>query len=124
MTPVIIASLGLLLGLVIVALIVLIVFRSLEISRNAENIPSASAPGAAGEAVAIQLQPYPRKDLVKLQYEARRTLTTYGWVDRQAGIVRIPVERAMSGMLAEGFPVRTEENAKREDQIEKGEPKT
>jgi hypothetical protein len=33
-------------------------------------------------------------------------LTTYGWVDRNAGVVRIPVERAKSLLLERGLPVR------------------
>jgi len=34
-------------------------------------------------------------------------LKSYGWVDRQAGVVRIPVERAMDILVQRGFPVRT-----------------
>ncbi len=35
-------------------------------------------------------------------------LHTYGWVDREAGVVRIPIERAM-GLIAErGLPARPE----------------
>ncbi len=37
--------------------------------------------------------------------ETRRTLETYGWVDRDRGIVRIPVRRAME-LLAESGRVR------------------
>ena len=33
-------------------------------------------------------------------------LTTYGWVDRQAGVVRIPIDVAMQQVLEEGLPVR------------------
>ncbi|MEZ5319201.1 MAG: hypothetical protein R2752_17505 [Vicinamibacterales bacterium] len=33
-------------------------------------------------------------------------LTTYGWVDRNAGTVRIPVERAKALLLERGLPTR------------------
>ena len=33
-------------------------------------------------------------------------LTTYGWVDQNAGTVRIPIERAKDLMLQRGFPTR------------------
>lgn len=33
-------------------------------------------------------------------------LDTYGWVNRKAGIVRIPISRAMALLLQKGFPVR------------------
>ncbi len=43
------------------------------------------------------------------QYKAAQDgmLTSYGGVDRQAGVVRIPIERAMDILLQRGFPVRT-----------------
>ena len=40
------------------------------------------------------------------------TLTTYGWVDRNTGVVRIPVERAKDLLLERGLPVRGSEPAK------------
>src|SRR5262245_19706558 len=42
-----------------------------------------------------RLQTDPRGDLQALRAGEDRTLTTYGWVDRNAGIVRIPIEQAM-----------------------------
>lgn len=33
-------------------------------------------------------------------------LTTYGWVDRNAGVVRIPIERAKELILERGLPSR------------------
>lgn len=35
------------------------------------------------------------EDLTANRASERETLTTYGWVDKKAGIVRIPVQRAM-----------------------------
>lgn len=35
-----------------------------------------------------------------------RTLQTYGWVDQNAGLVRIPIDRAKDLALERGFPVR------------------
>jgi hypothetical protein len=36
-------------------------------------------------------------------------LHSYGWVDQQAGVVRIPIDRAMTLLIERGLPVRTEE---------------
>jgi len=33
-------------------------------------------------------------------------LTTYGWVDQNAGVVRLPIERAKDLLLERGLPVR------------------
>jgi len=34
-------------------------------------------------------------------------LTSYGWIDRNGGVVRIPIDRAKALVLARGFPTRT-----------------
>jgi hypothetical protein len=46
-----------------------------------------------------------------LRREEDAILTTYGWVDRQAGVVRIPIDVAMKQVLEEGFPVRQPDSA-------------
>jgi hypothetical protein len=56
-----------------------------------------------------RLQTAPLKDLQALRAWEERVLTTYAWVDREAGIVRIPLERAKDLMLERGFPTRREE---------------
>jgi len=33
-------------------------------------------------------------------------LSTYGWVDRNSGVVRIPIDRAKALLLEKGLPVR------------------
>jgi hypothetical protein len=41
-----------------------------------------------------RLQTAPAQDLASLRAAEDAVLGTYGWVDRQAGVVRIPIERA------------------------------
>ncbi len=53
-----------------------------------------------------RLQTDPRGDLQRLRAQEDRTLTTYGWVDKNAGIVRIPIDRAMALVVARGLPAR------------------
>lgn len=52
------------------------------------------------------VQAHPHRDLVDYCAEQEREVNTYGWVDRQAGIVRVPVSRAMDLVLAQGLPTR------------------
>jgi hypothetical protein len=47
-----------------------------------------------------------RHELAELQKWEKQQLTTYGWVDRQNGVVRIPVSEAMKLVLKEGLPAR------------------
>jgi hypothetical protein len=42
-----------------------------------------------------RLQTDPAGDLRQLRERERSQLTEYGWVDRERGVVRVPIERAM-----------------------------
>ena len=53
-----------------------------------------------------RLQTNPRQDLSDLHAQEDQTLTTYGWVDKRAGIVRIPIEQAMKLAVQKGLPSR------------------
>jgi hypothetical protein len=53
-----------------------------------------------------RLQTNPRGDLLELREAEDRVLTTYGWVDRNAGVVRIPIEQAMKLTAERGLPSR------------------
>jgi hypothetical protein len=54
-----------------------------------------------------------RTQLNGIRMEEENTLYSYGWVNEQQGIVRIPIERAMDLLVQRGLPVRpqTEGNA-------------
>ena len=59
--------------------------------------PSAFAPGTPEQT------PIERSARgLELRVQQARRLSTYGWVDRDAGIVRIPIERAIE-LRAEGI---------------------
>ncbi len=68
--------------------------------------PLAST-GAAPLPPAPTLQVRPREDLREMRAEEDRILSSYGWVDANAGIVRIPIDRAMQLVLQRGLPTRT-----------------
>lgn len=53
-----------------------------------------------------RLQVNPAEDLKAYQVEEDAILHSYGWADKSAGVVRIPIERAMELSLQRGFPVR------------------
>ena len=53
-----------------------------------------------------RLQPNPRGDLQALRAQEEALLTTYGWVDRPAGVVRIPIEEAIRITAQRGLPSR------------------
>ncbi len=53
-----------------------------------------------------RLQTNPRQDLRDLRAHEDDILNSYGWVDRNAGIVRIPIDQAMKLTLQRGLPSR------------------
>ena len=53
-----------------------------------------------------RLQTDPRDDLANLRRSEDSVLQSYGWIDRGAGIVHIPVEQAMKLTAARGLPTR------------------
>ncbi len=53
-----------------------------------------------------RLQTNPREDLREMRASEDALLATYGWVDKNAGVVRIPIEQAMQIVLERGLPAR------------------
>ena len=53
-----------------------------------------------------QLQVNPREDWLKYREEQEKSLETYEWVNRPAGIVRVPIEKAMELLVKKGVPVQ------------------
>jgi hypothetical protein len=52
---------------------------------------------------APRLQTHPKYDLDRLRGAEHRQLTTYGWVNRDNGLVHIPVKRAMQLIAERGL---------------------
>ena len=55
-----------------------------------------------------RLEVSPQQDLRQMRAAETTVLNSYGWVDRQAGIVRIPIERAIELLVERGLPTRGE----------------
>ncbi len=70
---------------------------------------------------APRLQTDAPADLQKIRANENAALESYGWVDRQNGIVHIPVERAMELIIKRGLPKtqQTTQNAA-ENQMSRG----
>ena len=53
-----------------------------------------------------RLQTDPRDDLANLRRAEDEVLQSYAWIDRNAGVVRIPIEQAMKLTAERGLPTR------------------
>lgn len=56
-----------------------------------------------------RIEEHPAIALRQLHAQEDHTLSTYGWTDKKAGVVRIPIDRAMELQLERGFPTRKEQ---------------
>lgn len=45
-----------------------------------------------------------RTELAPIRYQEEQTLNSYGWVDQNAGVARIPIDRAMELVAQRGLP--------------------
>lgn len=98
-------------GLTIVCAItgaaVLALFRYLD-----QRLVEAEQPVSPMALPSGQLPPEPRlltnepANLAAYRQAQEERLTTYGWVDKDAGIVRIPIARAKELILERGLPTR------------------
>jgi hypothetical protein len=94
----------------IVCLLIFVLFRFFEV-REAARVPRAYPLAIAREDALPpepRLQINPREDLAELRAKEDALLTSYGWVDKNAGIVRIPIDEAMKLTLQRGLPSRQE----------------
>jgi hypothetical protein len=55
-----------------------------------------------------RLQTNPRQDLIDLRAGEDALLNGYSWVDKNQGIVRIPIDEAMKLTVQRGLPARQE----------------
>ena len=55
---------------------------------------------------APRLQVDPQKEIQRLLRTQAASLNSYGWKDSKAGIVQIPVDRAIELMVEEPLPAR------------------
>jgi len=51
-----------------------------------------------------RLQTSPRGDMQEMRRAENAQLQSYGWVDRAAGMARMPIDRAMQVVLEQGLP--------------------
>ena len=99
------------LAMVLSAAIVYGTFWFFEGRHSAADLAAQKYPLAAGRHEDTRplphLQTQPLKDVYKLHLDENEKLESYAWVDKDAGVTRIPIERAMEVLLEKGFPART-----------------
>jgi hypothetical protein len=99
---------GLIVAAMLIHLLTYVLFRYFD-SREARRV-TPQYPLAVARETAVppepRLQTNPRQDLADLRAKEDETLNSYGWVDRNAGVVRIPIDEAITLTLQRGLPAR------------------
>jgi hypothetical protein len=98
---------GALLAILIIAVMWAMVYTYNFFAKH-ESLGPPASPFENQRALPPQprLQPQPATDLKRYCEIEQQQLTTYGWVDQNNGLVRIPVDRAMDMVLEKGLPAR------------------
>ena len=97
-------------GLALVMSVVLAIVWGLLSLFRAERAALDPPPSPLAEANRPRLPPEPRlqsaprEDMGRMRAAEEAVLESYGWVDRQGGIGRIPVERAIEILAHDGLP--------------------
>ena len=86
------------------AIVALVAWNSWSARPNSGSI--ALLPVAEERALPElpRLQPQPQLDIKALHAAEREKLHTYAWIDKQAQIVQIPIERAIDIVAEKGLP--------------------
>src|ERR1044071_7720106 len=98
----------LLLTLILVAIVTYLMsdwFYALERRNQPPQSPLSFAPEPVPDP---RLIVDPGGDLSSLRASEKALLNNYGWVDKEKGIARIPIDDAISILADKGLPVRSE----------------
>jgi hypothetical protein len=101
-------GIGLAAGTILICFAVLGLFRVMRSINVKEERPVMAVPVPSAFPPQPRLQAKPWEELQIMRQNEDRVLTTYGWVNKKAGTVRIPIDRAMEIVVEKGLPVRTE----------------
>jgi hypothetical protein len=121
--PILIFLLALTIGCVLVALILKGMYLYLDAYENhhqaaqnplvqqTTNDTRNVAPGEVLKFPQPRLETNEPSEINDFRMQEEKILHSYGWVDQQAGVVRIPIERAMELVAQRGLPTRPQAGA-------------
>ena len=106
---------GLAAALVAVSLVVWLLFVYMDRREASQTAPAY--PLAGGQEMRLppepRLQTNPREDLRVFKAHEDDLLSHYQWADKQAGVVRIPIDEAMKLTVQRGLPARPAQEKKK-----------
>src|SRR5262245_60325642 len=79
-------------------------FNLLAVTPAGHGVRGAPVAATPPRPPGPRLQASPTRDIQELLQTEKARLQSYGWVDRSAGIVRMPIDRAMALVVRQGLP--------------------
>lgn len=116
--PILIFLLALTVGCVLIAIALKGFYSYLDAYENRkQSVPSPLAqpghadtrlvePGDIAKFPQPRLETNERQEINDFRVQEEKILHSYGWVDQQGGVVRIPIDRAMELLAQRGLPTR------------------
>ena len=103
-------GIGLAVAGIVISFVVWLLFQHFEARESRKVTPEFPLAAQQGNRLPPEprLQTNPRADLADLRAEEENVLKTYGWIDKKASVVRIPIEEAMKLTVQRGLPARQE----------------
>jgi hypothetical protein len=105
---VVLTGIGVLVFMYVVALIVNLPFRHFAHLRAKESPPPLPITAKSVHGVYLppepRLQPDPDRDLQEYMAAQNSKLNSYAWINRQTGIVSIPIDKAKDLIVQRGIP--------------------
>lgn len=99
-------SIALVILVVLLLALLLWLFGHFSKRENRLGHRTAGVPAAAPMTAAPQLQISPRSDLAEMRAAEEKALHSYGWIDKEKGLARIPIERAMELLAERAAPAK------------------
>ena len=107
--PVFYSGLALFLLIILAMVLMFFLFGYFRSAREANMEPVSPLASERQLPEEPRLQVHPNLDWQKFKARQDSVINSYGWISKEAGVVRIPVADAMKIMLERGFPVRPEQ---------------
>jgi hypothetical protein len=90
-------------GLVLLGIFMILVISPFVLIAAFPTTPADVNRALTAEPSPPRLQTNPSEDLAKFRAEEEKRLNGYYWVDKEKGIVHIPIEQAMEELAEEGI---------------------
>lgn len=101
--PIVATAAGLAVGAALVIFLVYGIFQYLAGHPVTTALPNPMATADQQFPPQPRIEEHPATEFQQLRQQEDSVLTTYGWADKKAGIVRIPVDRAIDLALERKF---------------------